>query len=58
MDDEKNSRRIIIVLLILTIIGTLGAVKPVIFNGGSSVAKYFAKKYQLEMVQEEKVEDY
>ena len=46
------------ILAILVFIGMLGALKPVIFNGGSSTAKYFAKQNQLEMVSEEKVEDY
>ena len=57
---ETNSKTVNfrLILSILVFIGMLGAVKPVLFNGGSSTAKYFAKKNQLQMVSEEKAEDY
>ena len=47
-----------LVLIILMFIGILGAAKPAIFNGGSPMAKYIAKEYQLEMVEEENIEAY
>jgi len=46
-------------LLVLgLLIGFVGAFKPVVFNGGSPMAKYIAKQSQLEMIAEEEVEDY
>lgn len=59
--DELPSRRSDLFLKILSIfvfIGLLGAVKPVLFNEGSAMAKYLAKQKQLEMVQEENIEQY
>jgi hypothetical protein len=40
------------------LIGMLGAFKPVVFHGGSSMAGYIAKQSQLEMVAEEEAEAY
>ena len=43
-------------LIFVALIGLLGAAKPIIYNGGSSMAKYVANRVQLDMVQEEQVE--
>ena len=42
----------------LLIISMLGTVKPIVFNGGSHIAKYISSQNQREMVSEDKVEDY
>ncbi len=58
MDKNIRGNFLLSLLGIFVFIGLLGAAKPVLFNGGSSLAKYFAKQKQLEMVQEKNVEEY
>ena len=61
MSDEKScqqSKLLINLMSVFVFIGLLGAVKPVLFNGGSSFAKYLAKNEQLSLVNEKNVEDY
>ncbi|MCM8535053.1 MAG: hypothetical protein NE334_03885 [Lentisphaeraceae bacterium] len=56
MDCNKENNFILKLLLIFLFIGLLGAAKPVLFNGGSSPAKYLAKKESLKMIQEKDIE--
>jgi len=60
MDHKKSqyTEYFIKLLSICVFIGLLGAVKPVLFNDGSAMAKYLSKQKQLEMVQEENIEQY
>ena len=58
MNLKIEDKTLIVLLSCFVFIGLLGAVKPVLFNGGSSAAKYLAKQKQLEMVQEKSVEEY
>ena len=58
MTENLRNDFLIRLLSFLVLIGLIGAVKPVLFNGGSSGAKYLAKKKQLEMVQEKNVEEF
>ena len=60
MDHKKcqNTDLFIKLLSIFVFIGLLGAVKPVLFNDGSAMAKYLSKQKQLEMVQEANIEQY
>jgi len=58
MNLKIQDKTLIVLLSCFVFIGLLGALKPVLFNGGSSLAKYFAKQKQLEMVQEKNVEEY
>lgn len=58
MDCAKKNDFILKLLLIFLFIGLLGAVKPVLFNGGSSAAKYLVKQENLKMIQETSIERY
>lgn len=58
MDKNENRKLLLRVFSVFVFIGLLGAVKPVLFNGGSSGAKYLAKQQQLEMIDEQNVEQY
>ena len=45
-------------LAICVLIGLIGAVYPVLFQGGSPLAEYFSKQIHLELVHEQAVESY
>jgi hypothetical protein len=58
MTKDRKDDFLLKLLSVFVFIGFLGAVKPVLFNEGSAMAKYLAKQKQLELVHEKEVELY
>lgn len=58
MTKGRKNDLLLKLLSVFVFIGLLGAIKPVLFNEGSALAKYLAKQKQLELAHEEKIELY